>query len=109
MFDTPLPREITIRAKYSPAMEITDPEEARACFERLVEHNMQFGTSREEAERIERCNLGYYAGYYDHETRCRVERLYDAEHPIFGHTAPTPEQALEAGRQLAEGGGHHDE
>lgn len=52
-------KEITIGEKYRPAMEITDAAEAQRYFEECVAHCMCFGRSREEAERIERCNLGY--------------------------------------------------
>jgi hypothetical protein len=45
---------------------------------------MYFGNSRARAEQIERVNLGYYSGYYDHETMKRVERLFLAPHPILG-------------------------
>lgn len=76
--------EITIGEKYGPAMNITDPEEARRYFEACVEHCMAWGHSREEAERIERMNLGYYAGYYGETTAERVFRLFRAPHPIFG-------------------------
>jgi hypothetical protein len=93
----PLPRKITIGEKYDPAMEVKTVEEARAYFERLVEHSMMHGLSKEEAERNERINLGYYAGYYDLETRERVEWLYGAVHPIFGNQQPTAEEAFEAG------------
>ena len=67
---------------------------------------MQFGRTRtrEEAERIERENLGYFAGYYSNETRERVERLFKTAYPFFGaiaeNGAPTPEQALLAGIEL---------
>jgi len=45
-------------------------------------------------------DTGYYAGYYDHETRERVERLFNCTHPIFGDAAthqPTAEESLNAG------------
>ncbi|MEM7813265.1 MAG: hypothetical protein AAF532_17450 [Planctomycetota bacterium] len=87
-------------------MKITDRAEASAYFERLVERHMRcFGKSREEAERIERTNLGYYAGYGSHETRERVEDLFDCQHPVFGSAAngpPTVDEAVAAGRQMAE-------
>lgn len=90
--------------KYSPAMEIMDQEAADKHFDELVRHNLSFGmTTIEEAQRIERSNLGYFAGYYDHETRARVERLFKCEHPVFGSIAengpPTTEEALLAGMQ----------
>jgi hypothetical protein len=60
-------------------------------------------TKIEAAERLERVNLGYFAGYYDTETAQRVLTLFKAAHPIFGTVAPTPEQALEAGYRLGMG------
>lgn len=99
------PKEITIGAKYDPAMKVTDPTEAKAYFEACVEHSMQWGNNRQEAERIEKANLGYYAGYYDNETRRRVERLFQCSHPVFGSIAetgsPTPKEAFQAGVAMA--------
>lgn len=101
-----LPDKITIGEKYDPAMKITDQFEANAYFEDCVEHTMRVAEmSREEAEQVERTNLGYYAGYYDNATRERVERLFRCAHPMFGAIAekgpPTPEEAFEMGRALA--------
>lgn len=96
-------RNATFGEKYGPAMEITDQDEAVAYFEACVQQTMTFGKSREEAEEIEKGNLAYYAGYYNHETRLRVERLFACSHPIFGPAkdgAPTPEKAFEMGRRL---------
>lgn len=77
--------KITIGDKYGPAMEITDQAEADAYFEQCVEHLMRNGNcSREQAERIERQNLGYYSGYYGNETMARVAKLFRCSHPIFG-------------------------
>ena len=98
------PDKITIGEKYGPAMEITDQTEVDAYFEACVEHCMRFDRSREEAEEIERANLGYYAGYRDFETRQRVERLFNAVHPVFGSVAngePTAEEAFAAGATWA--------
>lgn len=82
---------ITIGDKYGPAMTITDQAEADAYFEQCVQHNLSFGEhDRAEAERVERMNLGYYAGYYDHETRLRVERLFRCRHPVFGSAESGP-------------------
>lgn len=79
------PDRITIGEKYGPAMEIRDQAAADAYFERCVRHCMRVGMkSRLEAESIERTNLGYYAGYYDNQTRQRVEQLYHCQHPYFG-------------------------
>lgn len=93
-------KNITIGEKYDPAMTITDPDEARAYFEVCVQHTMSFGMAREEAEEIERINFGYYAGYYSHETRLRVEQLFNCSHPYLGKAEdgrPSVEAALQAG------------
>lgn len=106
--------DVTIGEKYGPAMEITGQAEADAYFERCVAHMMHCrrGVTREEAERVERVNLGYFAGYYDNETRRRVERLFRCEHPYFGRIdvngPPSPETAFNLGAatgQAARGGG----
>ena len=102
------PDKITIGDKYGPAMNITDPSEAAAYFERCVEHNMRFGNDRRQAESVERQNLGYYAGYCSDKTRRRVERLFRCSHPIFGAIgavgAPTIDEAIQAGKDLAQRG-----
>ena len=104
-------KNISIGDKYGPAMAITDQADADAYFQQCVAHTMAFGKNQEEAEGIERGNLGYYAGYYSSETRERIERLFACAHPIFGAIAErgaTPAgEVLEAGRKLAQkiGGG----
>lgn len=94
----------TIEETYGPAMEMTDQATADAYFEELVLSRVQSGLSREEAERLERGNLGYYAGYYCNEVRERVERLFDCAHPIFGKIAEVgpPRDAFAAGRAMGE-------
>jgi len=100
----PLPMQITLGDKYGPAMRLETQKDADAYFERLVAHCMAHGSPRDDAERIERENLGYFAAYYGDETRARIERLFRCEHPILGAIATTgpvqPEAALEAGKAL---------
>lgn len=100
-----IPSNATYQQKYGPAMQLQSEAEAAEYFEACVTHCMRHGHSREEAERIERMNLGYYAGYYDDDTRRRVERLFRCAHPVFGSIEqkgpPTPEQALAAGKAMA--------
>ena len=102
-----LPKIITIGDKYNPAMQIDDQEEADSYFELLVQHSIvNFDMTQEEAETLERTNLGYYAGYYSHGTRLRVEKLFNCKHPIFGDASngpPTPEEAFKAGVDAAKG------
>ena len=105
---------MTSTEAYDPAMKMTDQAEADAWFEVIVRECMKenLDMPRLEAERIQRMNLAYFAGYYDNETRERVERLFKCEHPIFGKIAekgpPTPEQAfkagVEAGKRMKEKG-----
>ena len=57
------------------------------------------------AEQIAKANLGYYAGYFDRETRIRVEKLFHCEHPFFGKATEhevSPKEAFEIGKRLAE-------
>jgi len=93
---------ITIGDKYGPAMKIINQEEADRYFEDCVEHTMSFSRTREEAISIEKQNLGYFAWYYDSETMQRVNRLFKTSHPVFGNITPTPEEAFETGKKLAE-------
>ena len=90
---------------YGPAMEITDQQEADEFFDSLVSGSMYaFSMSREDTEALVRHNLGYIAGYYDNETRERVERLFKCEHPVFGsieeNGPPTMEAAFQAGLSM---------
>lgn len=95
---------MTVKEKYGPAMNLTTEAEAQEYFEKLVEHTMSFGHTREEAEEIERSNLGYYAGYFGDATRERVEHLFACAHPIFGKLSeqgpPSPEEAFRKGMAL---------
>lgn len=96
----------TIGDLYRPAMAIADPAEAKAYFSELVEwHIAKWNEPREKAISTQKTNLGYFAGYYSHEDRARVERLFECAHPIFGAIAengePTAEQAFAMGAALA--------
>lgn len=102
-----IPLGVTAHEKYDPAMQIATEAEAEAYFARLVEHQVRCaGIDRSEAKRIERSNLGYWAGYYPNETRARVEKLFRCAHPFFGaiaeRGAPTYAQAVQIGMALAD-------
>lgn len=93
-----------------PAMEITDQIDADQYFANYVAYakrQLQLhpeGNNGMTAEEICRHNLGYFAGYYNIDTRKRVEQLFQCSHPIFGDAGqpgPTVEQALEAGKAAA--------
>lgn len=100
-------RKITIGEKYEPAMRITEQADADRYFNECVEHTMlTMHCSLLKAREIERANLGYFAGYYDSETRARVEQLFKCAHPNFGAIkdkgVPTPEEAIAAGKKAGE-------
>lgn len=93
-----------------PAMKITDESDAEQYFadyvafiEKALEKEPR--TDNKTAAEIARINLGYYAGYYDNETRERVERLFKCSHPVFGsikaNGAPSAEEAFAAGKRMA--------
>ena len=81
-------------------MIITDQAEADEYFEALVERSMRSGVRRDEAIRVEKINLGYFAGYCGYETMKRVNRLFRTTHPIFGDVAPTAEEAFRKGYEI---------
>ena len=63
------------------------------------------GDSRtwKEAEKLAKDNIGYFAGYYDKETRRRLYKLFNTEHPVFGVREDiSAEEALEAGKKIGE-------
>ncbi len=102
-FDTT--RSYTIGEHYHPAMKIEAEKEAAEYLETLVQYSIErYGQSHEEATRIHRSFIAYFAGYYDHETRVRVERLFSCSHPVFGSAgngAPSAEEAFGMGAAAA--------
>lgn len=105
----------TIGELYSPAMKIQTQEEADKYYDELLLHAMTHNPENKSFEEIQamiKSNLAYFAGYYDNETRERVEQLFQCAHPVFGAIAekgpPTPEEAfqmgMDAGTKLKEQG-----
>ena len=98
-----LDRAKVIGQNYDSAMTIHDQAQADAFFEKCDDRAMAAapGQTRFAAMIVEKANLGYFAGYYDDETRARVERLFRCAHPFFGAIAscgpPTVEEALAVG------------
>lgn len=98
-------KRTTVQAIYEPAVAAKTQEEADEMFAKIMRYLKMAQIAdhtEEELKEIALSNLGYYAGYYDHETRTRVRILYNARHPIFGDTEPTPEEAIQAGMDLAQ-------
>ncbi|PLS87307.1 MAG: hypothetical protein CYG60_02555 [Actinobacteria bacterium] len=66
------------------AMSARDEEEAQAMLAALEAYQQKHhGCNAVEAYDLVRKNIGYYAGYYDQETRKRAYGLYGTSHPIF--------------------------
>ena len=77
-------------------------EEAAALLASQVEEIVGLGDSnREEATRLVLTNIGYFAGYYAPEIADRAYELFNTEHPIFGRTHPTPEEAFRLGMEYS--------
>ena len=53
-----------------------------------------------EARKIVLSNIGYYCGYYPAELADKVYEMFETEHPVFGKTHPTPEEALRIGMEM---------
>jgi hypothetical protein len=78
-------------------------EKARQIVQWKVDEMMDvLGYEANEARRITLINIGYYTGYMDHETADKVMELFETEHPVFGRTHPTPQEAFRLGRELGE-------
>lgn len=89
------------------AMTIKNKKDAEQYLMRYIEYiQSEIDKSPERkndnAEKIAKSNLGYFAGYYSNETRERVEELFCCSHPIFGSVKengiPSNEQAFEMGK-----------
>jgi hypothetical protein len=99
---------LTTGETLEPAMNITDQNDAIQYFTAYAQFMFQHyepSDTYENAVKICKSNLGYYAGYYDSETRKRVEKLFSCVHPFFGsikdNGEPTAVQAFELGKNLA--------
>lgn len=69
---------LTYGETLGPAMKVVDQEDADQYFEQYVQYMMSRGNySREEAIKICKINLSYFAGYHSPETWKRVAKLYN--------------------------------
>lgn len=84
------PQPKSMNDMYGPAMSIRTKKDADRVLAELVGEVMLYGKSFEEAQDVVKENLGYFAGYNDHETRLRVEELFECEHPILGPAKDGP-------------------
>lgn len=98
---------LTYGEALSPVAEITTQEEADQYLKDFVKYTQKFLDEKPNengmtAEEICKFNIGYWSGYSSNETAVRILELFDCSHPIFGKTVPTPKEAFEAGKKLAE-------
>lgn len=97
-----LPLTISNGDKYNPLMRVTEQDDADMMFERCVKHTMRcnIDLTRDQAEAIDRSNIGYWTGYFDSETAQRVNRLFKTQHPILGGQIRTPEEIFNLGMEM---------
>jgi hypothetical protein len=105
------PEPMTIGQKYTNLLaSVQTSEQAKAYFEACVKHSMtiDIGLCREDAEAMERSNIGYVAGYFSQEEAARIHKLFGFGHPILGNAADwpkmSPESILEKGAAWASDG-----
>jgi hypothetical protein len=83
--------------------EINTKQQAAALVaEEAAEMAQLCGKSADEWREILLANIGYCTGYYDNATADRIMELFETEHPIFGKTHPSPEEAFRLGMALGE-------
>lgn len=103
MFEMPkFEGKMTYGEILQPAMAVETQEQADEFMEKYIEwHMKQHGSTKKHALDVAMENIGYYTGYCDNETAKRVMRLFKTSHPVFGTSTPTPEEAFEAGKNMA--------
>ncbi len=85
---------ITLGDAYGSAMDIDNAVDAGIYLRALVRYIERVGPATQTSAEIQaRGSLGYWAGYYDHETRQRVEELFNCEHPVLGKARDEPVSA----------------
>lgn len=96
---------LTLGEALDPAMEITTKVEADLFLLDYMDYLAPFNKEmdRYDLENLAKYNIGYYSGYFDIETRKRVEELFECKHPILGSytTTYTPAELIEMGIKRA--------
>lgn len=99
-------KRLNFQDALAPAMDVQNEKEASEYLTDYINYLNQFfpnGVNDEgqTPEQVAKINLGYFAGYYDNETRERVEKFFMCSHPVFGaikiNGAPTNEEAFACG------------
>ena len=96
--------QLTYGEILDPAMQIKDSQEAQkylSDYIQWIQSDLDQSGKKDDAAKIAKANLGYWAGYYSNDVRKRVEKLFLCEHPLFGsiekNGPPTMKQAFEIG------------
>ncbi len=99
--------ELSFHEIFEQALKINTKEEADVYLDEYSKwiRLRSFGKELvKEPEDIVRENFGYYAGYYSHDVRRKIEGLFECEHPIFGsiekNGPPTMQQAFALGLEM---------
>ena len=73
----------------------------RTYIEHILEDNENINTFNE-AERIAKANLGYFAGYYTPEVCDIIYKTYQCSHPVLGDNpfSIDPEEAYKKGLEM---------
>jgi hypothetical protein len=81
--------------------EINTREKASALVEQeAAEMAELYSKPLEEMRKVLLSNIGYATGYLTHAQADRIFELFDTEHPYFGRSHPSPEDALRMGMEL---------
>ncbi len=98
-----LPSGVTdVHARYQECATKTTREDAEDLLEELAEdYAGREGCSLDEARKIERANVGYWAScYLAWPVTVRVFRLFSTASPVFGEDFPEPHKAFWAGVRM---------
>ena len=82
----------------------TDKNKASDFFKAYVESILNANdVTYDEAEKIAKSNLGYFAGYCNREICDIIYKTYQCSHPIFGDKPydVSPQEAFEKGMERA--------
>ena len=99
--------ELSFHEIFEQALKIRDKEDAQQYLQSysywILVKNVGKPMVKEPID-IAKENFGYWAGYYSHDTRYKIESLFECEHPVFGSIAkkgpPTAEQAFKLGLEI---------
>lgn len=81
--------------------EVTTQEQARALVKAEAAERAEFyHISEAEATAALLANIGYVTGYCSDEQADRIMELFETQHPIFGRTHPTAEEAYRMEHEL---------